>query len=302
MYLEELFKSAKLVSEPSEQDVIVIPKGIQSWADYNMVISREDWDRIYVGFRGREPDIEATTRVFLSNPSPEFLRRVSEERSFKTVYAKLREEVKDLTDTESIISEEDQQMEPIQRPMRDEFEHPEILPDADEVVDILDLEGAPSAETQEESGSLGAPVSTATPEELVSDTTTAVLEPSWISEATEDARMLGRVVGDIPDWAQACVSTFERVMQDFKELFETTSLESVLGVNERTASGMSEEWNEIVGKPSGLSCVPEDFGTVDKFMQLMRDTYAESLKLCEKQDIKGAVGYLKVFSNLIYKE
>ena len=76
MYLAELLKSAILVTDVEEQDVVLIPCGIATWADYNMVVRREMWDKVYVEHRGREPDVEIITRVFTSNPSQEMYRSV----------------------------------------------------------------------------------------------------------------------------------------------------------------------------------------------------------------------------------
>lgn len=340
MYLAELLKFAVLVADVEEQDVVLIPRDIATWADYNMVVRREMWDKVYVEYRGREPDVEIITRVFTSNPSQEMYRRVAEEPAFKTTYSALR-----LALDESAVEtgeEEESNVKPMRDPIDEEFEHPivgaiaELADDIDlqEAVDSSDLSvdrisaenGAeeymgrnevndPFAEPSivpemdntrdEESNDASAAYifeSVSPGIEIPASDNGSVHEVDWISTVYEDILMTGRVIGDIPEWAAPCVETYSRMLNDYNSIFTSQSLATVLSCNGRTSAGMVEEWNATVGINCGRTVSDTDFLEADKFIQLIRTTFVESLRCCKSGDFSRAVAYIRVFSGLIYNE
>ena len=114
--------------------------------------------------------------------------------------------------------------------------------------------------------------------------------------------MTNRVIEDIPEYAAHCVDTYTRMLNDYASILSSQTLALVLLGNERSSAGMVEEWNEIVGTNCGRTASDADFLEKEKFMQLIRITFVESLRCCESGDFSSAVAYIRVFSDLIYNE
>ena len=67
MYLVDLLGCVSVKQVPSlEEDIVVIPENLFSWCDQPMVVSRKDWEELYVNYRGKEPDIEPVFAAIMS--------------------------------------------------------------------------------------------------------------------------------------------------------------------------------------------------------------------------------------------
>lgn len=87
MYLKELLSNAHLVqSVDIDTEVVLVPANVFPWAKYNMVVTRSDWERVYIDYKPTEPDIEAVLSIVFNGADRDFMRNFAQVNIVATTY------------------------------------------------------------------------------------------------------------------------------------------------------------------------------------------------------------------------
>lgn len=91
MYLQEILERAILKNDPDpDREIVLVSKDSADYCDIPMVITRKDWEDIYVQRRAAEPDIEVVAMAITRGKSKPFMTKFAAEEVVQQKYVQLR--------------------------------------------------------------------------------------------------------------------------------------------------------------------------------------------------------------------